>query len=215
MIKAVWKSNSKNTFNSLFHFHVWLHESQLQFNHLHVYMVTGIPDFCNFCMPLKKSLQLFEFFTDIWKSSATTSSDMTANKCLLMQWGVWTLVLPEAQISSVEIFFPSCFHQLVRTKLASDTQIDMYTIPFLWLCSCLHPHTFDVPTSIVVWCVINRMRVRFILLRCLVLAVQNHEQVKRKAGKYLKDTDFYKTTEGHLVQSSFLTPGNYLDYLAN
>lgn len=50
---------------------------------------------------------------------------------------------------------PLCFHQLVRTKLASDTQTDMYTIPFLWLCSSLHPHTFDVPTSIVVWCVIN------------------------------------------------------------
>lgn len=38
------------------------------------------------------------------------------------------------------------------------------------------------------------MKVRFILLSCLVLAVLNHEKVKRKVGNYLKKTHFYKTT---------------------
>lgn len=40
-----------------------------------------------------------------------------------------------AQISSECNFFslPLCFHQFVRTKLASDAQINMYTASFLRL----------------------------------------------------------------------------------
>ena len=42
------------------------------------------------------------------------------------------LGLPEAQIGFAEFFSFLCFHQLVRTKLACDAQIETYTGPFLW-----------------------------------------------------------------------------------
>lgn len=53
------------------------------------------------------------------------------------------LELLEAQISLVEFFpLPLCFHPLVGTKLASDAQIEMHTVTFLWLYkyygTCLH-----------------------------------------------------------------------------
>lgn len=110
------------------------------------------------------------------------------------------------------VFFPVlCFHQFVRTKLALDAQIEMYTAPFLWFYKIIDSLLLLTPPY--VWCSsLNRrviclkftwMRVRFIHLSYLLLAVLNHE-VKRKVGRYLKKTHFYKTMWGHLVKNSFL-----------